>query len=95
MLEKDFQNKNTNFNGYGKTYQGEKADYKDYRQLKYSQIDQLTKNLRLARQSAFMQATSYTTTERDELQPIQGQLIFNTTTSKFQGYDGTSWNDFH
>jgi hypothetical protein len=37
-----------------------------------------------------------TTTQRDAIAPKQaGMIVFNTTTSKFQGYDGTSWNDLH
>ena len=27
--------------------------------------------------------------------PVAGQMRFNTATSKFQGYDGTAWRDFH
>jgi hypothetical protein len=38
---------------------------------------------------------NYTTTERNALSPTAGTLIFNETTSKFQGYDGTTWNDLH
>jgi hypothetical protein len=36
-----------------------------------------------------------TTTQRDALTAAAGMIIFNTTTSKFQGYDGASWQDFH
>jgi len=37
-----------------------------------------------------------TTTERDAIaSPEGGDMIFNTTTSKFQGYNGTSWVDLH
>ena len=37
-----------------------------------------------------------TTAERDNLKNHKsGMLIFNTTTSKFQGYDGTSWVDLN
>ena len=35
----------------------------------------------------------YTTSERDELSSEIGSIIFNTTTSKMQCYDGTNWND--
>jgi hypothetical protein len=38
---------------------------------------------------------NYTTTERNALSPTAGTIIFNETTSKFQGYDGTTWNDLH
>ena len=35
----------------------------------------------------------YTTSERDGLSSEAGSIIFNTTTSKMQCYDGTNWND--
>ena len=38
---------------------------------------------------------SYTTTERDSGLFDAGSTIYNTTTSKHQGFDGTSWNDFY
>lgn len=39
---------------------------------------------------------SMTTTQRDGLSvPLAGKVIFNTTTSKHQGYDGSVWNDFY
>lgn len=37
-----------------------------------------------------------TTTQRDAIaSPAAGLMIFNTTTAKHQGYDGTTWNDFY
>jgi hypothetical protein len=36
---------------------------------------------------------SYTTTDRDALTSAAGDIIYNTTTSKVQFYNGTSWND--
>lgn len=36
-------------------------------------------------------APSYTTTDRDNLTPKQGLVIFNTTTSKLNFYDGSAW----
>ena len=36
---------------------------------------------------------SYTTTERNALTSSAGDVIYNTTDSKVQFYDGTSWND--
>lgn len=35
-----------------------------------------------------------TTTQRDTLTPTIGMIIYNTTVSKHQGYNG-SWNDFY
>ena len=37
-----------------------------------------------------------TTAQRDAIgSPAAGLMIFNTTTSKFQGYDGSTWVDLH
>ena len=36
------------------------------------------------------------TTDRDNISsPLEGLIIYNTTTNKHQGYDGTTWNDFY
>ena len=35
----------------------------------------------------------YTTDERVGLTTVTGSIIFNTTTSKMQCFDGTNWND--
>ena len=36
---------------------------------------------------------SYTTTERDALTSAAGDMIYNSTTSKVQFYNGSAWND--
>ena len=36
-----------------------------------------------------------TSTEITALTPIAGEMVYNTTTNKHQGYDGTIWNDFY
>lgn len=36
---------------------------------------------------------SYTTSERNALTSSAGDVIYNTTVSKVQFYNGTSWND--
>ena len=36
-----------------------------------------------------------TTTQRDALTAVNGMIIYNLTTSKFQGYAGGSWVDLH
>lgn len=36
-----------------------------------------------------------TTTQRDALTAVAGMMVFNTTTSKFQGYDGAVWADLN
>ena len=38
---------------------------------------------------------SMTTQQRDTFTAAIGDIIFNTTTTKFQGYTGVSWVDFH
>ena len=38
---------------------------------------------------------SYSTTQRDELTPINGDVIYNATVDKFQGYAGGAWVDLH
>jgi hypothetical protein len=36
---------------------------------------------------------SYTTTQRNALTSAAGDMIFNTTDSKVQFYNGSAWND--
>ena len=36
---------------------------------------------------------SYTTTQRNALTSAAGDMIYNTTDSKVQFYNGTAWND--
>jgi hypothetical protein len=36
---------------------------------------------------------SYTTTDRDALTSAAGDIIYNTTDSKVQFYNGSAWND--
>jgi hypothetical protein len=43
----------------------------------------------------YMLPPRITTTQRNALSPVSGAFIFNTTTSKFQGYTGIAWTDFH
>ena len=46
-------------------------------------------------QMRFMLPPSITTTERVGLATVEGAFIFNTTTKKHQGYNGTAWFDFY
>ena len=36
---------------------------------------------------------SYTTTQRDALTSVAGDMIYNETTNKVQFYNGSAWND--
>ncbi len=36
-----------------------------------------------------------TTAQRDLITPVAGMIIYNSTTNKHQGYNGTTWNDFY
>ena len=42
-----------------------------------------------------IQFGTYTTTERNALTAANGMVIYNSTSSKFQGYAGGSWVDLH
>ena len=39
--------------------------------------------------------TNYTTTERNVLTAVNGDLVYNSTTHKFQGYANGTWVDLH
>ena len=36
-----------------------------------------------------------TTATRDGLTAVAGDIIYNNTTNKHQGYDGTNWNNLY
>ena len=42
-----------------------------------------------------VQFASYTTSDRNGLTGVNGMVIYNSTTGKFQGYAGGSWVDLH
>jgi len=59
------------------------ANFTDRSLVDKSYVDNLT------------QVKSFTTTEQDALTPVAGMLIYNSTTNKHRGYNGTIWNDLY
>lgn len=55
----------------------------------------LTAGTRVEISSSPLKMASYTTDERDAISPTNGDVIYNTTTNKFQGYAGGTWVDLH
>ena len=55
----------------------------------------LTAGTRVEVSSSPFKMASFTTAERDALSPVNGDIIYNITTNKFQGYAATNWVDLH
>jgi len=55
----------------------------------------LTAGTRVEITQSPLKMASFTTTERTALTPQNGDVIYNTTDSKFQGYAGGAWVDLH
>ena len=55
----------------------------------------LTAGTRVTISSSPMKMASFTTAERDALAAVNGDMIYNRTTNKFQGYANGVWVDLH
>jgi hypothetical protein len=55
----------------------------------------LTAGTRVEITQSPLKMASFTTTERNSLTPQNGDVIYNTTDSKFQGYAGGTWVNLH
>jgi hypothetical protein len=55
----------------------------------------LTAGTRVEVSSSPLKMASFTTAERDLLTAINGDVIYNETLNKFQGYANGTWVDFH
>lgn len=72
------------------TYKKINGDYIVESTLPGGEISMSATSIRL---SAPVQVGTFTTAERDALVGVDGQIIYNTTTNKFQGYAAGSWVD--
>lgn len=62
----------------------------------FSETDiKLTASTRVEVSNSPFKFASYTDAERNNITAENGDVIYNTTTSKFQGYAGGAWVDFH
>jgi len=50
-----------------------------------------TESIKVASTTGFVQLPQLTTTQRNALTAVNGMLIYNTTDSKLQGYEGGAW----
>ncbi|MBD3353507.1 MAG: hypothetical protein GF364_18635 [Candidatus Lokiarchaeota archaeon] len=94
-MERQFQNRTTGRSTNNSINPERKKKFNINPNFGISKVDILTKNLLRARGAARIQVPNYTTTERNEIYAAQGDIIFNTTTKKHQGYDGSSWNNLY
>ena len=53
--------------------------------------DAITFDSQLTRSTGAFKVGVFTTTQRDALTPENGWIIYNSTTSQFQGYAGGTW----
>ena len=61
--------------------------------LKVDTISEKTSSGGVGISNARVNLKSYTTTQRNALTSAAGDMIYNTTDSKVQFYNGSSWND--
>jgi hypothetical protein len=60
-----------------------------------TEYDRIVLSASEVRVTKALSLTAMTTTQRNALSAVVGMLIYNITTSKFQGYAGGAWIDLH
>ena len=63
--------------------------------VKVAGTDKMSVSSTLTTHSQVVRFASYTTTQRNALSAANGDVIYNSTTNKFQGYAGSTWVDLH
>lgn len=63
----------------------------DYTITSVNADDNVIINTNLLDLNAVLKVGSYTTSERDAIEAVNGMIIYNSTTNKFQGYENGSW----
>ena len=63
--------------------------------VKVAGTDKMSVSSTLTTHSQVVRFASYTTTQRDALSAANGDIIYNSTTNKFQGYASATWVDLH
>ncbi len=63
--------------------------------VKVAGSDKMTVSSTLTSHNQVVRFASYTTTQRNALTAANGDIIYNSTTNKFQGYASATWVDLH
>ena len=63
----------------------------DYTITSINAGDNVVINTNILDANAVLKVGSFTTAERDALTAVNGMIIYNSTTNKFQGYENGAW----